>query len=388
MAKRTNGLSATFTRTVETPGRYGDGRGGFGLTLLVRIGAGGRVLKSWVQRVRIDGRETNVGLGAYPIVSLSEARAKALANRRMIAQGRHPKTGDTDGCPTFAEAAEKVIRLHARGWKPGSRVPRQWRQSLRDYAYPRIGGKLVSGVTTADVLAIVSPIWTGKPSVARKVRQRIGKVMQWAVAKGYREDNPAGDAITAALPKMTNGVQHHKALPFAEVAEALARIRAVGAGVRALAFEFMVLTASRVSEVAGARWSEFDGDLWTVPPERVKTNRPHRVPLSARALAVLTAARALSGSSDLVFPSAATGRPLSRKTFRRIIRAAGLDATAHGFRSTFRDWCAETGVAREVAERALGHSVRNAVEAAYLRTDQLEQRREVMERWGRYCDGS
>ncbi|MYA44638.1 MAG: tyrosine-type recombinase/integrase [Gemmatimonadetes bacterium] len=379
---RPNGLSATFTRTVKTPGRYGDGRGGFGLTLLVRIGAGGRVLKSWVQRVRIDGRETNVGLGVYPVVSLSEARAKALANRRAIAEGRHPKTGDT-GQPTFGQAAEKVIALQAKGWKAGSRLPDQWRQTLRDYAFPVIGSKLVGEVTGLDVLAVLQPVWTAKPSTGRKVRQRIGAVMAWAIAKGYRADNPA-EAIAAALPKTATRHKHHKAVNHAQVADALAKVRQSGAGVRALAVEFLVLTACRAAEVAGARWDEIEGDTWTIPAARTKTNRPHRVPLSAAALAVLEAAKTTARRSPFVFPGQ-TGKPLPRQAFGRTLKAAQVAGTAHGFRSTFRDWCAETGVPREVAERALAHVVRNATEAAYNRTDLLERRREVMAAWGAYC---
>lgn len=385
MATRPNGLSATFIRTVKTPGRYGDGRGGFGLTLLVRIGAGGRVLKSWVQRVRIDGRETNIGLGVYPVVTLAEARAKALANRRAIAEGRHPKSGDNRQ-PTFRESVEKVIALHAKSWKAGSRLPDQWRQTLRTYAYPKIGGKAVGDVTGFDVLAVLTPIWQVKPSTARKVRQRIGAVMAWAIAKGYRADNPV-EAVTAALPKQANGHKHHKALPHREVAAALAKVRQSGAGVRALAVEFLILTACRAGEVAGATWSEIDGEVWTVPASRVKTNRPHRVPLSRAALAVLEAAKALAGESPFVFPGA-TGKPIPRQAFGRTMKAVGVAGTAHGFRSTFGDWCADTGVAREVADKCLAHVERNAVDAAYFRSDLLERRREVMEAWGGYCDAT
>ena len=377
-------LSATFVRTIAKPGRYGDGRGGFGLSLLVKPMANGRTSKTWAQRIRIDGRESNIGLGAYPVVTLAEARKVALANRRMIAKGRDPRTGETDRMPTFSEAAEEVIRLNAKGYKKGSRVPEQWRQSLRDYVYPKIGDKLVGGITTADVLTVLSPVWSTKHETAKKVRRRVGKVMAWAAAKGYRTDNPA-DNVDAALPKANgNGHKHHAAVPHAQVAAALAKVRAHGSGVRGLALEFLVLTACRVGEVAGARWTEIDGGVWTVPAARVKTNRAHRVPLSAAALAVLEAAKALAGDSALIFPGA-TGKPIPRQAFGRTMKAAGVAGTPHGFRSSFRDWCAETGVAREVAERALAHVVRNATEAAYNRTDLLERRRQVMEAWGSYA---
>lgn len=378
-------LSATFVRTTTKPGRYGDGRGGFGLSLLVKRMTNGRLSKSWSQRIRIDGRETNVGLGAFPIVSLKAAREKALANRLLIAEGRDPRTGATgeNRTPTFADAAERVIELHAKTWKEGSRLPVQWRQSFRDYAFPRIGGKLVSGVTTADVLAVLTPIWTAKPSVAKKLRQRIGAVMKWAVAKGYRADNPAGDAITAALPRQNGGSKHHRALHHSKVADALATVRGRGATVYELALEFLTLTVARTAEVAGARWSEIDGDVWTVPADRMKTKRPHRVPLSRAALAVLDKARALAGDSPLIF-AGRNGKPIPRQAFGRVLKAAKVAGTAHGMRSSFRDWCGETGVAREVAERALAHVVANQTEAAYNRTDLLERRREVMEAWGVY----
>jgi len=229
------------------------------------------------------------------VVTLAEAREKALANRREAYRDNDPRSATV---PTFAAAAEAVIRLHAKSWKAGSRLPDQWRQSLRDHALPKIGRKSVAKVTTRDVLDVLTPIWTAKPATAKKVRQRIGKVMEWAVAKGYRSDNPAGRVITAALPKNGNGHRHHTAVPHAKVADVLATVRDHGAGVRELALEFLVLTACRTGEVAGAEWSEIDGDVWTVPPARVKTNRPHRVPLSAAALDVLAKAKTLAGEAD------------------------------------------------------------------------------------------
>ena len=374
-------LTAVFVARVTKPGRYGDGgRGSHGLYLRVWTRPNGRTAKAWGQRLRVHGKETNLGLGLYPVVTLAEAREKALANRREAYRDNDPRSATV---PTFAAAAEAVIRLHAKSWKAGSRLPDQWRQSLRDHALPKIGRKSVAKVTTRDVLDVLTPIWTAKPATAKKVRQRIGKVMEWAVAKGYRSDNPAGRVITAALPRNGNGHTHHKAVAHAKVADVLATVRDHGAGVRELALEFLVLTACRTGEVAGAEWSEIDGDVWTVPPARVKTNRPHRVPLSAAALDVLAKAKTLAGDSPLVFPGA-TGKPIPRQAFGRVMKAAGAAGTAHGFRSSFRDWCGDTGVAREVAERALGHVVRNATEAAYARSDLLDRRRGVMEAWADY----
>ena len=276
-------LTAAFVARVKTPGRYGDGgHGGLGLYLRVHRMKSGRVSKSWGQRIRVGGKPNNLGLGSYPVVTLREAREKALENRRSIHWGHDPRAARV---PTFEAAVENVMAIHSPTWKDPSRIAGQWRQTLRDYAYPRIGRKRVSEVATADVLDILKPIWSSKPAAARVVRQRIGAVMKWAVAKGYRSDNPAGDAIAAALPRNGNATRHHQALPHGEVSAALDKVRNSGshAGVR-LALEFMVLTATRSNEVRGATWDEIDHDVWTIPASRMKAKRAHRVPLSRRAL--------------------------------------------------------------------------------------------------------
>ncbi len=262
----------------------------------------------------------------------------------------------------------------------------QWRQTLRDYAFPRIGRKRVGEVSTAGVLAILNPIWSSKPPTARAVRNRISAVMRWAVAKGYRPDNPAGDAIAAALPRNGNATRHHRALPHGEAAAALARVRdaKAHADIR-LAFEFMVLTATRSSEVRGAAWEEIDRDVWTIPAARMKARREHRVPLSGRALDILAEARK-HHDGGIVFRGA-KGGAIHASMFGKMLRDLGIDGTAHGMRSSFRDWCAETGVAREVAEAALAHKVRSQAEAAYARSDLLDRRRRVMEDWAGYLVG-
>ena len=390
MRTRSKILTAAFVKRITTPGRYGDGgRGSHGLYLRVWTRPSGRTGKAWCQRLRIAGKPTSLGLGPYPVVLLSEAREKALANRRAVHQGRDPRTARREA-PTFAQVAAKVIALRAKDWKPGGRGPEQWRASFERYAFPVIGNKPVGEVTTADVLAILAPIWSSKPSAAKHARQRIGAVMLWAVAKGYRTDNPAdGKAIAAALPRNGNGTKHHDALPPGEVPEALQAVRRHGSGVRELATELLVLTACRPKEVAGARWSEIDtaATTWTLPASRMKAKREHRVPLSVRALSVLGEAKALAGRSAFVFPGT-TGKAIPRQALGLTLKAAGVRGTTpHGFRSSFRDWCGESGVSPEVAERALSHVVRNRTEAAYNRTDLLELRREVMERWGRCIGG-
>ncbi|MDE0691807.1 MAG: integrase arm-type DNA-binding domain-containing protein [Gammaproteobacteria bacterium] len=289
-------LSATFVRNANRPGRYGDGRGGLGLGLLVRPALRGGVNKPWTQSVRIDGRATSLGLGRYPVVTLAMARERALENARAIAQGRDPRRSGK-AVPTFAEALETVIGIHAPNWKDRAGSERQWRASLAAYALPRLGAKTVDAVTSADVMAVLLPIWSTKRVTAGRVRQRIGAVMKWAVAQGLRADNPAGDAISAALPRTAAARRHQRALPHAEVRAALARVRDCDAhaGVR-LAFEFLVLTATRSGEVRNARWEEIDRDgaVWTIPAERMKNGREHRVPLSDRALEVLDEARELA----------------------------------------------------------------------------------------------
>ena len=375
-------LSATFVKAIRRPGRYGDGRGGYGLSMLVKPTSTGRISKTWAQRLYINGRAVNLGLGAYPVVTLGEARAKALENRRAVARGMDPRSR---GIPTFASAAEMVIAMHRANWKEGGDTEKQWRSSLRHYVHPRIGKMTVDKITTADVMAVLLPIWNEKRVTATRVRNRISAVMRWAVASGYREGNPAGDTIAAVLPK--NGVPtiRHRALPHAKVGWALAAVRASTARpATRLAFEFLVLTASRSGEARGAKWTEVEAGTatWTVPRERMKTGRKHRVPLSSRAMEVLAEARHRRNGSRWVFPSV-TGRPLSGNAFSLLCRRLGIAAVPHGFRSSFRDWCAERGTPREVAESALAHVVKG-VEGAYLRSDLFERRRDVMEAWADY----
>ena len=389
MTRRPYRLSARFVATVREPGRYGDGRGSGGLSLLVRRTAGGDLAKSWAQRIIVDGRARNVGLGSWPHVSLAQAREKCVLNRVARRRGDLVLAGRKRTVPTFAEAVDRVIAIHAAGWTDGGRSEKQWRASLRDYAMWRLGEMPVNRIGTADVMAILLPIWAEKRETARRVRQRISAVMQWAVAQGYREDNPAGDAIGAALPKTGVRTRHQPALPYAEVRGAMEKVRASRAyPTTVLAFEFLVLTASRSGEVRGARWEEMDLEAreWRIPAERMKTNRDHRVPLSTGALAVLREARRVVTGSDLVFPSVRGGR-LSDATISKMVRELGIGAVPHGFRSSFRDWAAECSDApREVCELALAHVNSDRVEAAYRRTDLFERRRELMEEWSAFLD--
>ena len=382
-------LSDAFCRNVAAAGRYADGNG-----LYLHIDPSGA--RRWVQRLVIRGRSRGLGLGSYALVSLAQARRKALANRKLARQGGDPLGGKRDsGVPTFEKAAGKVLDIYSEAWRDGSNTARQWWASMRDHVFPRIGAKTVGEVTTADVMATLLPIWTSKHVTARRVRQRIGTVMRWAIAQGYRQDNPAGDAITAALPKRPTPVQHRAALPHHEVAAALAAVRNADAWVGTrLAFEFLVLTAARSAEVRLATWGEMDlaAMVWTVPGRRMKAKREHRVPLYGRAVEVLREAKQLRGARNeagdeaLVFP-AVRGRALDAAALSKLVRSLGIAAVPHGFRSSFRDWASErTNHPREVMEAALAHAVRNQTEAAYARSDLFERRRHLMEDWGEYLE--
>ena len=317
----------------------------------------------------------------------SGKRARRRSTHKKLARAGGDPRALKATAPAFEDALEKVLAIHRASWRPGSKSEAQWRASLTAYAFPRIGRKRVDRITTGDVMAVLLPIWSTKRETARRVRQRIGAVMKWAVAQGYREDNPAGDAIGAALPKNGGKVKHFKALPHREVGAALATVEASDAwtGTK-LAFRWLVLTATRSGETRLAKWTEIEGDTWTIPGERTKSGRPHRVPLAPAALQVLDEARQIVDGSGLVFPSV-TGRPLSAMTLTKLLRENGVQAVPHGFRTSFRTWCGDTAVAPEVAERALAHAIRDKVQAAYDRGTLFERRRTVMADWAGYVGG-
>ncbi|MDE2752603.1 MAG: tyrosine-type recombinase/integrase [Gemmatimonadota bacterium] len=386
--KRPARLSATFVRQVKVVGVYGDGQGGHGLALRVHRTKSGRLSKSWTQRLRVGGRVTSAGLGRFPIVTLREARETALQNARQASRGEDPRQTPSQ-VPSFEVAAERVIEERRRSWKPGGGSEAQWRSVFRRYVFPAFGAVPVSQVTSADVRRVLAPIWNRRPTVGRRIRSQVAAVMKWAIAENYCESNPAGDVVTDALPRIQARPRHFAALPHGEVRGALARVRASNAApVVRLAFEFTVLTAARQVEVFGATWAEIDREreTWTIPAERMKAKREHRVPLAGRALEILDEAEKLDNGSGLVFPSP-RGKKLSRVAFFNLLKSTRIEAVPHGFRSSFRNWCAETGVDRAVAEMALAHVVKNATEAAYFRTDLLEQRVLVMQEWATYVTG-
>ena len=378
-------LTAKFVESVIAPGKYHDGDAGLYLYVQER---NGRIRKSYLQRVTVHGRRVEIGLGSTKWTTPSEARAKAQANRKIARTGGDPRQGKAT-VPSFEAAADVVIALHAETWRDGGKSEKQWRSSLAAYAFPRLGRKSVSTITTADVLAVLMPIWNTKRETARRVRQRIGQIMKWAIAEGHRDDNPAGDAVGAALPRNGTKREHQRALPYERVSGALGTVRASRAWwATKAAFEFLVLAAARSGEVRGARWDEIDGNTWTVPGERMKGGRDHRVPLSPRSLEILEEARDLADGSGYIFPSA-TGREMSDATMSKLLRENGVEAVPHGFRSSFRDWAAErTNIPREIAEHALAHVVGDAAELAYRRTDYFDKRRTLMDAWARYLDAA
>lgn len=355
--------------------------------LYVRVRDGGAY---WVFRYSVAGRAHELGLGPVKEVPLTEARAKALDLRRDLLAGRDPMAErQREKHASFQEVAADLIAAKAHGWR-NAKHAWQWTRTLEMFAYPTLGRLDVAKISTAHVLAALKPIWTEKHETAIRVRQRIEAVLDAATARGLRVgDNPARwkghlDKILTSVPK-SERVTHHPALPWRVIPAFMSELRSRDA-IAARALEFAILTAARTGEVLGAKWSEIDGTVWTVPASRMKAKREHRVPLSDRAAAVL---RDLPREDDWVFPGRA-GKPLSNMSLLMLLRRMGHgDIVAHGFRSTFRDWAAETtSFQSEVVEMALAHSIGNAVEAAYRRGDLMERRRELMGAWAKYCGGA
>ena len=381
MARHGKKLTAAFVRTVQEPGLYWDENG-----LVLRVKPSG--YKQWIQRLFIHGKRRELGLGPVRLITLAEAREAAMANRKLARSGGDPMAMQRSSVPTFEQVAGKVFAMHRPTWS--AKHAGQWEATLRTYAYPKIGQKRVDRITTADVMGVLLPMWNEKHHTAKRLRQRIAMVMKWAIAQGYRLDNPAGDAIGAALPKPARIQKHYTALPYGEVAGAIDAVqRSEATASVKLGLELMMLTACRSGEVRGARWEEIDleGGEWTIPPERMKNRREHRVPLSARAREILAEAKEHAPASEWAFPSP---RELQLKDFdfSGLFKALGIAAVPHGFRSSFRDWAAErTDAPHAVMGTALAHVVRNKVEAAYARSDLFERRRALMEQWAEFLDG-
>lgn len=394
-------LTALSVTKTKKPGYYHDGGG-----LYLRVKASGG--KSWIYRFMLNGQARAMGLGPLSIVSLVEARELAAACRKQRHHGVDPISArtataakarsDAANAKTFSDCAAAYIEAHKAGWR-NAKHHENWERSLTAYVEPQIGSVAVQAIDTALVLKVLEPLWITKTETAVRVRGRIEAVLNWATSRGYRSgENPARwrGHLDNLLPKRSKvaKVRHHPALPYDEVTEFLAAV-AAGGGVASEALRFLIFTVARTSEVIGAKWKEFDiaSKLWTVPADRIKAGKEHRVPLSQPALAILARLRKAQGDpkpNDYVFPGLTDGTPLSNMAMLKLLERMGRkDLTVHGFRSTFRDWASErTDVPNEVAEMALAHAVSDKVEAAYRRGDLFEKRRDLMNRWAAFCTRS
>ena len=347
--------------------------------------------KSWVPRTVVKGKRCDIGLGSVDLVSLAEARDEALRLRKIARAGGDPlaeRRHSRRTVPTFEVAAKEVHAAHSASFK-NEKHGKQWLASLAD-VFTSFGGKRVDAIASADILAALSPQWLLRPETSRRVLQRVRVVFEWCKAQGYCSgDNPT-QGVTKVLPKHRTPPVHHPALPFQQVASFVHALRHADAAesVR-LAFEFTILCATRTSETLNATWDEvdLDGKTWTIPGERMKAGVAHRVPLSDRAVEILKRAQALADGGPYVFPGRKAKKPLSNMVFLMVLRRMKRDdVTAHGFRSSFRDWAAErTNVSRAVCEAALAHTLRDKTEAAYNRTDLFDRRRELMIAWSAFA---
>jgi integrase len=396
-------LSAVEAAKAKGPTVLHDGGG-----LYLRVSPTGS--KSWVFRFQLNGKRRDMGLGPYPDISLAEARRKAAEHRHQRREGIDPLDGKAAQRQaqrlavakgrTFREMAEEFIGRNEPGWR-NAKHRQQWRNTLATYVYPVLGELPVAAIDVGFVVQVLDPIWSKKPETASRVRGRIEAVLDAATVRGFRHGvNPAqwkGNLAHILPPRArVRKVAHHAALPFDEMPTFLAALRS-RQGMAARALEFTALTAARTGEVLGARWREIDmtAKVWTVPGERMKAGRDHRVPLSDPALDVLEKVLPLALMADAaanpgapVFPGPRRALPMSNMTMLMLLRRMKRDdLTAHGFRSTFSDWAAErTAYPREVVEMALAHAVENKVEAAYRRGDLFEKRRKLMEAWAAFCE--
>jgi len=388
MAHTVGKLTALKVARAQQPGMYHDGHG-----LYLQVTERGR---SWIYRYMLNGRAREMGLGPLALYGLSEARAVAQDARRLRHQGidpiearraAHAQTQlDAAKAVTFKQCAERYIASHRAGWR-NPKHAEQWESSLRRFAFPVIGALSVQAIDTALVMKVIEPIWEEKTETASRVRGRIESILSWAKARGYRTgENPARwrDHLNNLLPERSRvrKGEHYAAMPYDDLPSFLIEL-CKKQGIDARALEFTILTAARVSEVVGARWSEISGDVWTIPAERMKGGKSHRVSLSRRAMELL---EALPHNGDLIFPGPKFGRALNINAPRNLLVGMGHRVTVHGFRSSFRDWAAErTNFPSEVAEMALAHLVGSKVEQAYRRGDMFEKRRRLMDAWAKFC---
>jgi integrase len=381
-----NALTAVQVRSVSEPGLYADGA-----CLYLQVSEGGA--KSWILRTLVHGKRRDIGLGGVNWVSLADARDEAARLRKIAKAGGDPiaeRQKERAITPLFETVAREVHASHSQAFQNPKHAA-QWITTLETYAFPTMGNIPIDKIESKEILAALSPIWIEKAETARRVKQRLKTVFDYAKAKGWRSgDNPV-EGITRVLPKHGGKVKDHfSALPYVQVPEFIQSLRSANNAMSIrLGFEFLILTASRTSEVILAKWPEIDLDAetWIVPAERMKMKREHRVPLSARCIEILQAAKEAGRGSEYIFPGRSANRPLSNMALLKCLERMGrADTTAHGFRSSFRDWAEEkTNTQRSVVEAALAHQVESKVEAAYLRSDLFEKRRRLMDAWAAFA---
>ncbi|WP_417794487.1 tyrosine-type recombinase/integrase [Terasakiella pusilla] len=394
MAHKQKKLSAVAVRNMTKAGLFADGGG-----LYLQVTKSGA--KTWIFRFMMAGRRRDMGLGPVHTVNLAEARDEALNCRQLIRQGIDPiekrKTEQLSAkaeavkTVTFRECAENYIKAHEPSWKNAKHIA-QWTSTLTTYVYPTFGALPVTEVDTGLIMKVIEPIWATKTETASRVRGRIEAILDWATVRKFRSgENPARwkghlDHLLPSKSKLQKE-KHHSALPYDQISDFISSLHKQN-GISASALEFTILTAARTGEVIEAAWSEIDleNKVWTIPAERMKAGREHRVPLSETALNILQEMAEIR-TSNFVFPGNSKNRPLSNMAMLTVLRRMKrTDITVHGFRSTFRDWAAEqTNFPREVAEMALAHTIESKVEAAYRRGDLFEKRRSLMQEWEEQC---
>ena len=373
---KTSQLTSRKVQTATEPGYYGDGGG-----LYLQVSNYGT--RNWVFRFMIAGRAREMGLGSVNTFTLKEAREEARSCRQLVTRGVDPieerrKKRDLARAATgeamlFKDASQRFLEVHSDGWR-NLKHRQQWNNTLRTYAFPTLGTRPVSAIDGSLITEAITPIWTAKPETARRVKQRIERVVQWVK-----------DGMPLPMKGASKRVQHHPAMPYEAVPDFMVRLRA-NESISARALEFCILTASRTGEVIGATWAEIylDARIWTVPADRMKSGKEHEVPLSKRAVEIL---KGLPREGAYVFPGARTGKPLSNMAMLELLRGMNGDGyTTHGFRSSFRDWAGEqSSFPREVIEHALAHRIKDKAEAAYARGTLLPKRQKLMEAWSAYC---
>ncbi|QLC20755.1 tyrosine-type recombinase/integrase [Parasphingopyxis sp. CP4] len=375
-------LNTTRIRAIREPGRYVDGDG-----LMLNVTKSGS--KSWVMRIQKNGRRRDFGLGSLKDVTLSEARQLARDYRRMVKNGFDPiveRRRAASRMKTFREAAEAFFETNKPTWK-NRKHRAQWMSTMEAYALPRLGDLVLADVDAPIICEVLDTIWLTKPETARRVRQRIGAVLDFAHSRGWRSREAPMRAVNKGLPKQPKQRGRFRAMPWQDVPAFVSQLEETES-IGRLALRALVHTAARSGEIRGATWDEIDfgNRVWTVPAERMKAGKAHMVPLSLQAAQVFNRARELRiAGSNLVFPGQQPRKPLSDMTLLKILRDYQLPYTVHGFRSSFRDWAAEqSGLPGQVAEAALAHSIPNKTEAAYRRTNFLEKRRDLMQAWSEF----